>query len=422
MLGYSDLEKYDPIGMNGTKKYSVNQDVIKSILTLRYNPYQKPALPKLTWENFSKKNIRFSSSYLQELIGNSIRNEIKNLENEKVAIALSAGIDSTLLLSILKKISPHTQIDAISVKFADSVDETPNVIKIAEKFGVDCHIMYIENFLSELPKAISIVKFPFWDLHWYYIAKKSKTLSKFLISGDGGDELFGGYTFRYKKFLSKINTNSTPLEKVKFYLDCHERDWIMDQKDLFGEKISFSWNSIYNILIPYFDNSLSPIDQVFLADYNGKLLYNFNPVSVRIHNHFRTKSVTPLLSKEIISYATHLSLDFKFDEKSDIGKIALQKLLAKFIDKNLLSKKKLGFSVNTINYWKSHGQELCNSYLSDARVIRDGLIDGDWVKHHLNTTKTDQDVRYVNKFLGILALEVWYRLFVTKDMKSSQKL
>ena len=151
-------------------------------------------------------------------------------------------------------------------------------------------------------------------------------------------------------------------------------------------------------------------------------MYNFNPVSVRIHNHFRTKSVTPLLSKEIISYATHLSLDFKFDEKSDIGKIALQKLLAKFIDKNLLSKKKLGFSVNTINYWKSHGQELCNSYLSDARVIRDGLIDGDWVKHHLNNKNTDKDVRYVNKFLGILALEVWYRLFVTKDMKSSQKL
>ena len=64
------------------------------------------------------------------------------------------------------------------------------------------HIVHLKNYLSELPKAISIIKLPFWDLHWYYVVKKAKTLSKTLISGDGGDELFTGYTFRYKKFLS----------------------------------------------------------------------------------------------------------------------------------------------------------------------------------------------------------------------------
>ena len=85
--------------------------------------------------------------------------------------------------------------------------------------GAEHHVIYLENYLRELPKAISIIKLPFWDLHWYHVVKKSQSLSKHLASGDGGDELFGGYTFRYKKFLSLINTNSTPLEKTKAY--CH---------------------------------------------------------------------------------------------------------------------------------------------------------------------------------------------------------
>ena len=69
-----------------------------------------------------------------------------------------------------------------------------------------------------------MIKMPFWDLHWYYVVKKSQTLSKLLVSGDGGDELFGGYTFRYKKFLSLTSETSSPLDKVIAYLECHERD------------------------------------------------------------------------------------------------------------------------------------------------------------------------------------------------------
>ncbi len=399
----------------------INTASIKNILTLRYDSTQKTLLPQLTWKDFIEKPVTEPAVHIEKTIRNTIK---KNFDNSKlkVTVALSGGIDSTLILSLLRKTCPHLDIDAISVKFADSVDESTDAAKIAERFEADHHVIYIENYLKELPKAISIIKLPFWDLHWYYVVKKAKSLSKTLVSGDGGDELFGGYTFRYKKFLSLIKQDFSPTEKVKAYLKCHERDWVPDQEDLFGKKTHFSWNEIYNNLKPYFDNPLPRIAQVFLADFNGKLLYNWTPLYKKIHKHFGVRSISPILSKELISYATHLPYKLKYDSKKDLGKILLRKILRKYVSDNMISKTKQGFSVNTTNLLDSHGRELCDYYLSDARIIKDGWIKQDWIKKHLKKLDNDPDVRYVNKFLGLLAFEIWFRLFITKEMKSTDTL
>ena len=394
---------------------------IKNILTLRYDSTQKTHLSKLTWKNFIEKPATEPVIHIEKIITNTIK---KNFDNskQKVAVALSGGIDSTLVLGILRKTFPNLRIDAISVKFADSVDESVQASKIAEKFEADHHVIYIENYLRELPKALSITRLPFWDLHWYYIVKKTKSLSKTLVSGDGGDELFGGYTFRYKKFLSLVKSDFSPTDKVKTYLKCHERDWVPDQENLFGKKVCFSWNEIYKNLKPYFDNSLSPIAQVFLADFNGKLLYNWIPLNTKIHKHFGVKSIAPILSKELISYATHLPYKLKYDSKKDLGKILLRKIIRKYVNDSMISKTKQGFSVNTTNLLNRHGRELCDYYLSDARIIKNGWIKQEWVKNHLRELDKNPDVRYVNKFLGLLAFEIWFRLFITKEIKPTTKL
>ena len=231
-------------------------------------------------------NIIPNTELIEDLILKDISKNLELLNPKKLCIALSGGVDSTLILSLIRKSNPDIEIEAISIKFANSVDETSNASKIADKFEANHNIIYLENYLSEMPKAIYEIKKPFWDLHWYYVAKESQSISNILASGDGGDEIFGGYTFRYEKFLSLTNSNSTPLEKVKAYLSCHERDRVPDQELLFGNKSNFSWNTIYNSLLPYFDNPLSRLDQVFLADYNGKLLYNFNPVNTSIAKKF----------------------------------------------------------------------------------------------------------------------------------------
>ena len=194
----------------------INPSSLVNILTLRYDPSIIPNLPTKNFQDFKSTQDEPNIHQIEKSICNNIEQKLRTFDNKKICIALSGGVDSTLVLSLLRKIKPQLEIEALSIKFANSVDETKNASKIADTFNANHTIINLENYLSELPKAISMIKLPFWDLHWYYVAKASQSISKFLVSGDGGDELFGGYTFRYKKFLSLTNENSTPLEKTNW--------------------------------------------------------------------------------------------------------------------------------------------------------------------------------------------------------------
>ena len=144
----------------------LDSDSIKNILTLRYKPTKNSLIPKKTWKDFVEKPVSNPVDFVEDSIKSNIEYSIKN-PKAKVAVALSSGVDSTLVLALLKKTYPAIPISAISVKFAESIDESKYAAKIVQKFDADHHILYIENYLAELPAAINIIKQPFWDLHWY---------------------------------------------------------------------------------------------------------------------------------------------------------------------------------------------------------------------------------------------------------------
>ena len=386
----------------------MNLDSIKSILTLRYDDTQTPILPKLTSRDLIKKE-NFSIENIHSQLISYLQKQIPNDYSKPISISLSGGVDSSLLLCILKERFPDNQIDAISIKFSDSVDETETASQIAKKVGVNHHIVEVDNYLEKLSDAISITKLPFWDIHWYYIVENAKHFSNYLVSGDGGDELFGGYIFRYSKFLSKIHPNSTVTDKIQAYLSCHERDHVPDQDDIFTKKMEFNWQVIYDKLVPFFDNELSPLEQVFLADYNGKLLYNFSIVNNSLAKSFNIQSITPLLFPELIQKSMKINSTQKYDSLSNVGKLPLRKILEKFGINDLILKQKQGFSVNTKNLWKNYGLTMANDYLSDAKIIQDGWVNRDWIQSNLNDQNID--IRHINKLLGLLAFEIWYRQF-----------
>lgn len=403
----------------GSPNKTIDTTSLVNILTLRYDPTQIPLLPKYTPSNFANSNEVPNIEKIEKLIIENISSKIKK-DVESISIALSGGVDSTLILAIIRNLFPDLKINAISVKFANSIDETIPAAKIAENFDANHSILEINNYLKELPKAISIIKQPFWDTHWYYVTKKASSLSNYLASGDGGDEIFGGYTFRYEKFLNLTNDTSNPNEKIIAYLNCHERDNVPDQKEIFHKSINFNWATIHKMLLPYFQNDLSRLDQVLLADYNGKLLYNFSPVNTSIQKYFQIESISPLLSPKIISYFMPLHNNFKYDKKTNVGKPLLRNLLKKYNAHTFVGKQKLGFNANTIELWNSYGKKICEKYLIDGEIIKSNIINDDWINNHID--KEDLEIRYVNKFLGLLAVEIWYRLFITNTLDSETTL
>ncbi len=393
---------------------------IQDILTLRYDPHTQSTLKKINWNDFLPKNS-VNSNTIKDILKNSIQTKINSQSN--LTVALSGGVDSTLLLSLTKELFPDIPITAITITFPYSDDESESAANIAQHFDIDHKIIHVDNFLKELPTAISILKEPYYDvMNWYYLVKNTSSLSNILLTGDGADEIFGGYTFRYSKFLEKITDNSSSIEKVKAYLECHERDWVPDQENIFEKKLEFSWNKIYDILEPFFNNDLSPLDQLFLADFNGKLMHNFVPNYKKFYDFFQISSVTPFLDNSVIEHGLHLHSEEKYDSINNIGKLPLRSLLSKDISSLLFPKLKQGFVVNASSLWDSYGKEICKHYLFDARIVKNGWISEQWIKKNFDKADSDKDIRYINKFFSILGLEVWYRIFVSKEMKSSDIL
>ena len=130
--------------------------------------------------------------------------------------------------------------------------------------------------------------------------------------------------------------------------------------------------------------------------------------------------LTPILNNELLESGPHLIQSEKYNQKNNLGKLPLRLILKKNKHDHLVGFQKLGFNVNTIKLWKNYGKSLCKEFLTDARIVKEGWINNDWIKKYIDSPELD--VKYVNKFFGILAFEIWYRLFITKEMNSNSTL
>ena len=396
---------------------------IRNILTLRYDPTTeiKSPIPKIDIDQLESRKGAFPSPEDIELeLRSNIRKNITGLNPKKISLALSTGVDSNLMLSLIRDEYPKLDIKCISVSF-DETSEANYTKKIAESMGTDFYNVTVDNPLKDLPLLISIIQEPRWNLYQYYFIEKSRQFSNVLFTGDGGDELFGGYTFRYNKFLSLLNHNHDWKKRVRSYLDCHERDWIPDQEKLFGETIRFDWYSVYSLLRKYFDNKLDPLDQVFLADYHGKLIYDFIPTNDKFFNHFGLTGFSPLLDSKIIDMAFKIPSSAKFNDKTNVGKIPLRKILSNLKGSNV-SDTKIGFGMNLKNLWSTNAKEIVIATLSNASIFRDKIISGDFYNHMIKIIEDTQNVRYISKMLQLLSLEIWYKMFITFEWSSRHSL
>jgi asparagine synthase (glutamine-hydrolysing) len=407
-------------------------EYIRNMLTFRYDPYTRKSKRGNNQVGFcyypedlerQRTILKDILPFAEKLLRKSIRKQLRKFKT--ITVSMGSGIDTTILLAIIREELPDVHIIGLTMSFGNSsvTDETDQASKIAEHFGFECRKIHQFNVLEELPLNIAIVAEPRWNTYYYYIAKIASSLgSNAIITGDGADEVFGGYTFRYEKYLKLLDNlnNTTWKAKTWCYMRCHERDWVDDQEKIFGSRIRFDWTDILSIIKPFFDNSLNPLQQVFLADYNGKLIHDFMPTNKKVNHYLGLKGILPFLEDETVSLGLRLPINYKYEHDSGLGKIVLRKMLESRGLLFLVAPYKIAFGPDPLLLWKNYAKEICAKYLETPEIVKQGLISKEWLSIKMN--EQCKDVRVANKLITILSLEIWYRIFISKTLSAKTKL
>ena len=222
-------------------------------------------------------------------------------------------------------------------------------------------------------------------------------------------------------------TNPTWLDKSKIYLSCHERDWVPNQDQLFNKKLAFSWEKIYQNFKPYFDNDLHSINQVLLADFNGKLLHDWIPSNQKFGKSLNIDINSLFLNPQLIALSANIPWNLKYDYKRDIGKLPLLSILNNYSGFKKFEGNKKGFSLNLVNMWKNYGREIIKTYLNNhSDVVKENIINLPWIEHSIklidDEINKELKIRYISKLLSVLSFEVWHRVFVTRTLTANTKL
>lgn len=395
--------------MSQTKIRDIERYII-NMMTLRYDPLSQPSIRLRNWQDFLPHEGDKYEGKLVNLVRRGLEEKVVKRGYRKVGIALSGGVDSTFVLSQLREVLPDIEIVALCATFGDAYDETESAKRVAEIYRCTFKPIRISDPFIKLKDLIRIAEEPRWNLYFYYVLEEASKNCELILTGDGGDELFGGYTFRYAKFLSNLKSEDGWREKAVNYLNCHERDWVPDQVELFGKRMNFDWEAVYGLLRKNFENPLDPLDQVYLADFNGKLAFDWIPTNGKLSDHLGVECYAPLLKEDVINLATHMPNVHKFDRSSNIGKRILR---ASLEQRGLfVVNQKIGFGMDVIEIWKRSGKAWVDRYLfSDSVAIDQGIIDGGWLRRAYAMANSENSPRYITKLFSVLSLEVWLREF-----------
>jgi len=374
---------------------------IRNIMTLRYDPVEKPYIKLSKYKQWIPAIYETTAITLER----KLMAAIGGLEPfNRVGIALSSGIDSVLLLYLIRHVFPNKEI--IAFHYNNSGEELEDAELYANDAGARFVVINNRTILNTLQWQVSIIGEPIWDAFDYILYETAKHMRcDIMVDGSGADELFGGYTFRYNSFAPANNTTEG---RFYAYMDAHNRDWVEDQAHLFGPEIPFDWNMIKENIIDSFGNPLTPIGQIFLADYNGKLAHLFTKKQAKFQNVYGLPIYSPYLHPHVAEYGMRLEPSLKI--MGQVGKIPLRQIAARY--DVVATPKKIGFTHDTVAEWnneESQKEALEDLMNPESQMFSQGLISYDWVTRHVKSEKDSQDVRYVNKYFQLLALEQYLR-------------
>lgn len=347
-----------------------------------------------------------------------------------VGTLCSGGVDSSLVTALALKHNPQTQIFNVSLSDDAGLSEERYARAVAEHLGIDIHYYHIDaaRFREALVETIYHSDFPLYNLNAvpvYYISREARKKGvKVLLAGEGGDELFGGYSWRYERLFRNIRMRRRYGRLIAGLLNRTLDMAHVYPDSLFIHNFRTTTDDVANALkfasgffgrSERYDESLAayaflarPEEQhaqaAMLTDIREYLEHLLN----REDKHTMQASVecrVPLLDIRMVEFA--LNLPYKFKVHQHQGKWALKKVAERYLPRTIIYRPKVGFNLPAHKYLN----------VSNA-IFRDGF----WQTNFgISPGTIARQCRRGNGsyWYAFLMTEVWGRLFLNGDSPES---
>jgi asparagine synthase (glutamine-hydrolysing) len=394
-----------------------------------------------------KKTILMLDDLLTEVV------EDYCLSDVPIGSFLSGGIDSTLISSIMNKVS-NNPINTFTIGSGDNLyDESKHAKQVAKHLGTNHHelILSPSDVVSVAPELGGIYDEPFADssqIPMVLLSRFVKPHVSVSLCGDGGDEIFGGYN-RYVwgssiyNFINRIPLSlrgsmghilnslsqdrlqhvinrsssilprkisvSLPSDKLrKISAAIHSRNHIEMYKSLVQvSNASLIMDKTKNISLDnyenFWDDNASFAKNAMITDRKTYLTDDILVKTDRATMSVGLENRSPFLDYRILTFADSLPDNYKIRGKQ--GKWILKQLLDRYVPNSLTNRPKTGFSIPIGSWLRGPLREWASDLLSKDNINKYGYFDHKYVDFIWKSHLSGKEMH--NELWNILMLQNW---------------
>lgn len=325
---------------------------------LEFNMQEQSVVRKLYYTPDLSQQSSVSDDELSSIIEDAVKSRL--MADVPVGVFLSGGIDSSIIAACAAKISGN--ISTFSMGFRDGdFDESETAAEVARLIGSRHHSFMFDagNFPVLLKSVAASMDTPIGDqamLPIYWLSKEARKHVKVVLSGEGGDEVFAGYSY-YEKFRQVNNRNRFP-ESLLAYVSR------LFSEERFLIESSFSTPSGFPLILGERERiallgseslDLDAWEQQFFDWLNkaqGKLLratsadirsWLTDDLLVKLDRMTMAHSLegrAPFLSRTVVEAGLSLRPKERFGIES---KVALRRVARRFLPEGIVRRPKQGF-------------------------------------------------------------------------------
>ncbi|GAA0772370.1 asparagine synthase (glutamine-hydrolyzing) [Castellaniella ginsengisoli] len=346
---------------------------------------------------------------------------------------LSGGIDSSLVVALMQR-QASQRVNTYAIGFQDKAfDEAVHARAVADHLDTDHAELYVteQDALAIVPELPRIYCEPFADssqIPTFLVSRMARQRVTVALSGDGGDELFGGYTpYQFMPRLwgwlrmvpaplrQGVAALLAPLpvpqriEKLLAILGAASRE------DLYFRVRSHWMNTESVVLGANEPDSLlrNPGEWRFVESFEAWMMsldvcgYMPDDILVKVDRAAMANSLetrVPLLDHRVVEFAARLPLSMKI--RGGQGKWVLRQLLYRYVPQSLVDRPKAGFAVPLGSWLRGPLREWAEDLLQESRLLQEGYFNTKRVRETWREHLSGRADRS-SKLWSILMFQAW---------------